>query len=236
MRCACTSRPFSRLGERFRTERGAGPRAGRAVLCRARLREVRARLSAGRPALLSPMGRARQGQATRRTLSALAAGKAPTSRAATIGAPVAQLDVETAVKASQAVSGEIELDKLIENLMTITLEHAGAERGLLIISGRRAVDRGGSHRRPQNLRSPPTGARSALGTSRSPCCNTSSGRRSPWFDDALRENLFSEDEYVLPSTRSVLCLPLVKQAKLVGVLYLENNWPRPFSRPPGSRC
>jgi hypothetical protein len=44
---------------------------------------------------------------------------ASTSRAATIGAPVAQLDVETAVKASQAVSGEIIPENLIKGLMEI---------------------------------------------------------------------------------------------------------------------
>ena len=53
-----------------------------------------------------------------------------TSRTATIGAPVSQLDVETVVKASQAVSGEIVLENLIKALMTIAVEHAGAERGL----------------------------------------------------------------------------------------------------------
>jgi GAF domain-containing protein len=44
------------------------------------------------------------------------------------------------------------------------------------------------------------------------------------LDDASVQNLFSEDEYVRRQRpRSVLCLPLVKQAKLMGVLYLENN-------------
>ncbi len=63
--------------------------------------------------------------------------------------PVEQLDVGTVVKASQAVSSEIELGKLIETLMRISLEHAGAERGLLILfRGRRAADRsGGDDRR-----------------------------------------------------------------------------------------
>src|SRR5271157_535426 len=50
----------------------------------------------------------------------------------TIGAPVVQLDVGTVVKASQAVFSEIVLDKLIEALMRIAVEHAGAERGVLI--------------------------------------------------------------------------------------------------------
>jgi GAF domain-containing protein len=50
---------------------------------------------------------------------------------ATIGAPVERLDVGTVLKAAQAVSGEIVLDKLIETLLRIAVEHAGAERGLL---------------------------------------------------------------------------------------------------------
>ena len=58
---------------------------------------------------------------------------APSALSATVSAPVEQLDVGTVVKASQAVSSEIELGKLIETLMRISLEHAGAERGLLIL-------------------------------------------------------------------------------------------------------
>ena len=58
---------------------------------------------------------------------------APPPPTATFGAPVEQFDVGTVIKASQAVSGEIELGKLIETLMRIAIEHAGAERGLLIL-------------------------------------------------------------------------------------------------------
>jgi GAF domain-containing protein len=49
-------------------------------------------------------------------------------------------------------------------------------------------------------------------------------RESVILDDALAQNPFSADEYISQKhVRSVLCLPLVKQAKLIGVLYLENN-------------
>src|SRR3984893_18008351 len=58
---------------------------------------------------------------------------APYAPTATIGAGVEQLDFDTVGRASQAVSGEIELGKLIETLMRISIEHAGAERGLLIL-------------------------------------------------------------------------------------------------------
>src|SRR6201999_673886 len=49
-------------------------------------------------------------------------------------------------------------------------------------------------------------------------------RESVILDDALAQNPFSVDEYLRQKhVRSVLCLPLVKQAKLIGALYLENN-------------
>jgi tetratricopeptide (TPR) repeat protein len=73
-----------------------------------------------------------------------------TSLTATIGAPVAQLDVETVVKASQAMSGEIVLENLIRKLMVIAVEHAGAERGVLLLPRGPIVGRGGSDDRPQD--------------------------------------------------------------------------------------
>src|SRR5437870_2021554 len=57
----------------------------------------------------------------------------PPTSSATSGQPVAQLDIETVVKASQALSSEMVLPKLIEKLVRIAVENAGAERGLLIL-------------------------------------------------------------------------------------------------------
>jgi PAS domain S-box-containing protein len=152
--------------------------------------------------------------------------RAPTSGGATIGAPVAQLDVETVVKASQAVSGEIVLENLIKTLMGIAVEHAGAERGVLILprsdqlwveeeatTGRKTVE--------VNLR------RALVTPSDLPVSVLKYVIRTQEpviSDDAFREKPFSADEYVASRhVRSVLCLPLIKQAKLVGVLYIENN-------------
>src|SRR5260370_6439878 len=60
-------------------------------------------------------------------------GRAP-GPAGRIGAPVEHLDLATVIKVSQAISGEIVLSKLINKLMRIALEQAGAERGLLILT------------------------------------------------------------------------------------------------------
>src|SRR5207302_7666565 len=51
----------------------------------------------------------------------------------TIGTPVEHLELATVLKISQAVSGEIVLENLIDALLRTALEHAGAERGRLIL-------------------------------------------------------------------------------------------------------
>ncbi|MGA2730298.1 MAG: sigma 54-interacting transcriptional regulator [Terracidiphilus sp.] len=157
----------------------------------------------------------------------------PASTASTIGTTVRQLDVETVVKASQALSSEIVLSKLIEKLMRIALEHAGAERGLLILlkgsEPRIEAEATIGHSTievtvRQSVIAPLDLPRSVLQY----VCRT---RERVVLDDASVWNLYSEDEYVRQHRpRSVLCLPIVKQAKLIGVLYLENNLtPRAFT-------
>src|SRR4029453_5431470 len=51
----------------------------------------------------------------------------------TIGAPVDHLDLATVLKVSQAVSGEIVLEKLLDTLMRTALAQAGAAGGLLLL-------------------------------------------------------------------------------------------------------
>ena len=144
----------------------------------------------------------------------------------TIGTSVEQLDLGTVMKASHAVSGEIVLEKLIKTLMAIAVEHAGAERGLLILlhgeelrvaaeartgSDQVEVQLEGALVTPSDL--PDSLLRYVVRT-----------QESVILDDTSIQNLFSDDEYVRQQRpRSILCLPLVKQANLMGVLYLENN-------------
>ncbi|MDB6011592.1 MAG: domain S-box-containing protein [Gammaproteobacteria bacterium] len=152
---------------------------------------------------------------------------------ATIDAPVEQLDVGTVVKASQAVSSEIELSKLIATLMRISLEHAGAERGLLIlitgdeprIAAEATTGGGNIEVRQRNSAVTPTELiESVLHTALRTC-------ESVILDDAAARIPFSVDGSARQKyARSVLCLPLIKQGKLVGALYLENNLsPRVFT-------
>jgi len=150
-----------------------------------------------------------------------------------IGTSVEQLDLGTVMKASQAISTEIVIEKLLGTLMTMAVEHAGAERGLLILQ------RGGEHRIAAEARPGSNGVEvqlrqalitpAALPESLLLCVLQT--QRTVILDDASSQSLFSEDPYILEKRpRSVLCLPLLKQGKLIGALYLENNLaPRVFT-------
>jgi PAS domain S-box-containing protein len=150
----------------------------------------------------------------------------PPPPTATIGAPVEQLDVGAVVKAAQAVSGEIVLGELIETLMRISLEHAGAERGLLILflGDEPRIEAAATTARGRVEVTLRQTAASPAELPESVLQYVIRTRESVILDDAAEPTLFSADVYVRQRRpRSVLCLPLVKQAKLVGALYLENN-------------
>ena len=150
----------------------------------------------------------------------------PASTITTFGAPVEQLDVGTVLKAAQAVSGEIVLDELIKTLLRIAVEHAGAERGLLILfpdSEPRIAAEATTGRGEVEVTLRETAAAS-VELAESVLHYVIRTKESVIIDDALAQNPFSADEYICQKrARSVLCLPLIKQAKLIGVLYLENN-------------
>jgi len=145
---------------------------------------------------------------------------------ATVGPSLGRLDVETVVKASQALSSEIVLPKLIEKLVRIAVENAGAERGLLILL------RGGEPRIEAEATIGKSGIEvavretvvtpSVLPQSALHCAIRTQER--VLLVDASTDNVYVTDEYVRQNrSKSVLCLPIVKQAQTVGVLYLENN-------------
>ena len=140
-----------------------------------------------------------------------------------IATPLEHLDLDTVLKASQALSGEIVLEKLIEKLMVSAVEHAGAERGLLVLmrgdearieaEARLDKDRVTVQLPVVSSELPESLLRYVIRT-----------HQRVILEDASTQNLFSADRYIIEKRlRSVLCMPLLKQASLQGVLYLENN-------------
>jgi PAS domain S-box-containing protein len=144
----------------------------------------------------------------------------------TIVAPAELLDLATVMKVSQAVSGEMVLEKLVDRIMRAAIEHAGAERGLLILPRgdelqieAEATTSGNDvtvHQRDASVTPavlPESVVRYVMRT-----------REDVILDDAAAGNPFSADPYIVQHrARSVVCLPLVNQGRLNGVIYLENN-------------
>jgi len=147
----------------------------------------------------------------------------PTS---TIAASVELLDLATVIKVSQAVSGEMALEKLIERLMRAAIEHAGAERGLLIVSQgdelhTQAVAVTSGEDVSVQL---PGGVHTGDTLPESLVRYVMRTRETVLLDDAASQNPFSGDPYIVQRrARSILCLPLINQTRMIGVLYLENN-------------
>ena len=152
---------------------------------------------------------------------------------ATIAAPVEHLDLATVIGVSQTVSGEMVLENLLDTLMRTAVEHARAERALLILS-REAGQRIAAEATTSNdtlmvrLCDEPVTSSLLPETVLGYVLHT---RESVILDDAAVLNPFSTDPYIAQRhVRSVFCVPLMNQAKFIGMLYLENNRvPRVFA-------
>ena len=148
----------------------------------------------------------------------------PTS---TIVAPVEHLDLATVIKVSQAVSGEIVLEKLIDTLMRTAIEHAGAERGLLILP------RGDEHRIEAEATTSGDDHRPAARAARGRrCCQSRSSimslrtQESVILDDASAQDPFSGGCIHPSASRPFNPLLAVDQpSQTYRLLYLENNLP-----------
>jgi len=145
---------------------------------------------------------------------------------ATINTPVEHLDLATVIKVSEAVVGEIVLEKLIDTIMRTALEHAGADRGLLILP------RGDDYRIEAAATTNSDSVAVVLRQSSVTAADLPDSvlqyvlrtKESVLLQDASGQNIFATDRYVRERhPRSVLCLPLLKQTRLLGVLYLENR-------------
>jgi PAS domain S-box-containing protein len=149
----------------------------------------------------------------------------PDSTATTV-TPIEQLDLATVMRVSEAVSGEIVFEKLINTLMSSAVEHAGAERGLLILPrGDEYQIEAEATTSSDNvnvvLKQAPVTAEDLPKSVFQYVLRT---KESVLLHDASSQNSFSADGYIREHrSRSLLCLPLLKQARLLGLLYLENN-------------
>jgi GAF domain-containing protein len=138
------------------------------------------------------------------------------------------LDLQTVIKASQAISGEIMLDTLLEKLMEIVIENAGAQKGFLILekAGQLVIEAEGRVDTTEVtvLQSIPVGAAENPDLSVAIVNYVYRTREDVVLNDATEAGPFTQDAYVIQNRSvSILCTPLTNQGKLSGILYLENK-------------
>ncbi|MEQ9233588.1 AAA family ATPase [Coleofasciculus sp. E2-BRE-01] len=136
------------------------------------------------------------------------------------------LDIATVMKASQAISGEIVLEKLLSSLMKILIENVGAQKGYLILEhqGQLLIEATGSIDSEQVtlLQSIPVANSQVV--SQAIVNYVARTKDSVVLNDATREGNFTHDAYIQDNQpKSILCFPLIDQGQLVSIVYLENN-------------
>jgi predicted ATPase/class 3 adenylate cyclase len=140
-----------------------------------------------------------------------------------------QLDIDTLIKAGQTISGEVNLSRLLEQLLKILIENAGAQRGVLLLSRNGTLmvegEANAGLEKVDVMMSIPLD--SPDGADLAPLGVINYAARTSnviLIEDAQQDERFLADPYIRArETRSVLCQPILNQGMLVGIIYLEND-------------
>lgn len=138
------------------------------------------------------------------------------------------LDLHSMMQASQTISGELMLDSLLKKLLLTVFENAGADRGVLILDkeGQWVVEAQGTHA-PDDisvLQSIPIVQGTCSCVPLSLINYVAHTREVVVLHNAMQDDKFQQDPYIQnKQSRSLLCLPLMHKASLIGMLYLENR-------------
>ncbi len=135
-------------------------------------------------------------------------------------------DFSTIMKSSQAISGEIVLDKLLEKMMKILIENAGAEKGFFIFDTDGVLfieaETNSNKKKVKTLQSTPVDKAKNLASTIVHYVERT--KKTIVLKNATKDDTFSSDPYIQKNKpKSILCSPVINQGKLSGILYLENN-------------
>ncbi|MGL4497934.1 MAG: GAF domain-containing protein, partial [Planktothrix sp.] len=135
------------------------------------------------------------------------------------------LDLKTLIKASQVISSEIELNKLLVTLLEIVVANAGANKCVLLLIQDELLQVVAQLKDGQSSEILPS---IALEFSQDVPINLVNNVKRNLkhivLEDARMSSRFIADIYIQTNQpKSVLCSPIINQGKLIGILYLENN-------------
>ncbi|WP_307731577.1 GAF domain-containing sensor histidine kinase [Microseira wollei] len=134
------------------------------------------------------------------------------------------LDLAAVIKASQALSSEIELDKLLVKLMQVALENAGADKGVLILKDGENWQVAFECVAGAKCSFDSTPLESAQNLPLTIINTVKRTHKLLLTQDIISHPAFISDPYLIQTKpKSLLCTPILKQGELVAILYLENR-------------
>ncbi|MFB2919392.1 trifunctional serine/threonine-protein kinase/ATP-binding protein/sensor histidine kinase [Aerosakkonema funiforme] len=135
------------------------------------------------------------------------------------------LDLTAILKASQTISGEIELEKLLSSLLSIVIEIAGADKCvLMLLQDNHLLIQGAINpiTQPIVLQSLPIADSQDI--PHKLIYKVKHSQQTVVLLDATADPTLANDPYIIrQQPQSILCNPILHQGKLLGILYLENN-------------
>ncbi|OPY61336.1 MAG: putative sensor histidine kinase pdtaS [Pelotomaculum sp. PtaU1.Bin065] len=136
------------------------------------------------------------------------------------------LDIEYLMKSSLAISAEIEQNALLKKIMNVVIESSGAQHGYLLIAEEgNLFIRAASHiSEKQAVQTFNQKLEDAEDICKAIVRYVYRTGEKLILNDASNEGMFKDNPEVQQmQMRSVLCLPVLKQARMIGILYLENR-------------
>jgi PAS domain S-box-containing protein len=135
------------------------------------------------------------------------------------------LDLATVLKASQTLSSEIELDKLLTKLLQVVIENAGADKcALLLLKEGRLVIEAIAQVGQQSTVLQSIFVEDSADVPHSLIYTVKRSLQPTVILDTTVHSALIADPYIIrQQPKSLLCTPILYQGKLLGILYLENN-------------
>ncbi|MGA7952728.1 MAG: AAA family ATPase, partial [Gloeobacterales cyanobacterium] len=136
------------------------------------------------------------------------------------------LDLNSVLKASQTISSEIIQRNLLEKLMRIMIENAGAQTGFLLLEKdqRLFIEAEGTGEQDEVIVTQASVSENSERLPTSLVNYVARTKEDVVLADAAHEGRFIADSYIVRNqSKSILCTAIVHQGKLIGLLYLENN-------------
>ncbi|HVN22933.1 MAG TPA: AAA family ATPase, partial [Syntrophorhabdales bacterium] len=144
----------------------------------------------------------------------------------TTGTELQLLDLSTLMKATRAISSEMEMDKLLSKAMQIVVENAGAQNGFLLLEqgGVMQIVAKGGVGADEVTAALPIGMDESNLVARSVVRFVARSKQTVVLDDAEKQGDFVNDPRIRHNgIKSLLCVALLSRGRLIGILYLENN-------------